>query len=462
MQSRSPPPCWLHQFYLAGRSLGYITGITYKSAKHHSLNREYNPAVMLNRLFHQAAITPEYRSNFLHLYLDIGWFGILSGSAINFISIYATRLGASALQIGLIGAMSAVVSLFLAIPAGRWLQTKKIHRAIFWTSVLYRAGFIAFIFLPLAFNASGQVIAIIVLTFLMAIPLTPLAVGFPALFAEAVPERYRAHVAGTRNIMLSVAFMITSFISGIILERVTFPVGYQIVFGIGAFGAAMSSYHLFFVRPLQTDSPALPSNPTTDSPKKVLSPRDMFASLRLDIWKTSFKKVLLSLGGFHLAQYLAILLFPLYFVNELNLSDDYIGIGTALFYLAMLAGSTQLRRYVHRIGNKNVTGWGVILLAAYPVLLAYSSEVWHFYGISLIGGLAFAMINGSFANYMLEHIPASDRPSHLAWYNVILNAAILAGSLGGPAIADVIGLVSALVLTAVLRLIAGVYILKWG
>jgi len=417
---------------------------------------------MLNRLLHQAAIPPEYRSNFMHLYLDIGWFGILSGSAINFISIYATRLGASALQIGLIGAMSAVVSLFLAIPAGRWLQTKKINRAIFWTSVIYRAGFLAFIFLPWFFNENGQVIAIIVFTFLMAIPLTPLAVGFPALFAEAVPERYRAHVAGTRNIMLSVAFMVTSFVCGFILDKITFPTGYQIVFGIGAFGAAMSSYHLFFVRPLQTDSPPLPSNPTPDPRKELLSPRSMFATLRLDIWKTSFKKVLLALGGFHLAQYLAIPLFPLYFVNELNLSDDHIGIGTALFYLAMLAGSTQLRRYVHKIGNKNVTGWGVILLAVYPFLLAYSSEVWQYYGISLLGGLAFSMINGSFANYMLEHIPASDRPPHLAWYNIILNTAILAGSLGGPAIADGIGLISALVLAAILRLIAGVYILKWG
>jgi hypothetical protein len=63
---------------------------------------------------------------------------------------------------------------------------------------------------------------------------------------------------------------------------------------------------------------------------------------------------------------------------------------------------------------------------------------------------------------MLERIPASDRPPHLAWYNVILNAAILAGSLGGPAIASGIGLVTALTVFAFLRLLAGVYILKWG
>jgi MFS family permease len=417
---------------------------------------------MLNKIFRQSAVPVEYRPNFMHLYLDIGGFGILSGSAINFISIYATRLGGSALQIGLIGAMAAVVSLVLAIPAGRWLETQNRGRAIFLSSVLYRAGFLLFIFLPWVFDKNGQIIAIIALTFFMAIPLTPLGVGFNALFAEAVPDRYRAHVAGTRNIMLSVMFMITSFVSGIILEKVTFPVGYQIVFGIGAFGAAMSSYHLYFIRPLQTDAPSLPSTPTPDSAQTTASPRNLFATLRLDIWNTKFKKVLLALGGFHLAQYLAIPLFPLYFVNQLNLTDDHIGIGTALFYLTMLVGSTQLRKYVHKIGNKNVTGWGVVALAIYPLLLAYSSKVWQYYGISMLGGLAFSMINGAFANYMLEHIPASDRPSHLAWYNVMLNAAILIGSLGGPAIAGEIGLVNALLLAAFLRFIAGIYILKWG
>jgi predicted MFS family arabinose efflux permease len=63
---------------------------------------------------------------------------------------------------------------------------------------------------------------------------------------------------------------------------------------------------------------------------------------------------------------------------------------------------------------------------------------------------------------MLEHIPAHDRPTHLAWYNVILNIAVLIGSLAGPAISDQIGLFSALMLFGLFRLIAGIAILKWG
>lgn len=417
---------------------------------------------MLTNLLQQASVPSEYRSNFLHLYMDIGWFGVLSGSAVNFLNIYATRLGATGLQIGLIGAMSAVVTLFLAIPAGRWIQTQNTNKAIFWSSVFYRVGYIPFIFLPWLFQEQAQIWAIIALTFLMAIPLTPLGVGFNALFAEAVPPEYRAHVAAIRNVMLSITFMVTSLISGTILDKLPFPVGYQIIFGIGALGAAMSSFHLYFIHPLITDSPTSQPKPGPDP--VVLRPyaRTLSTTLRLDIWKTPFRRVLLALFAFHFSQYLAIPIFPLYNVRVLNLSDDHLGIGTALFYLTVLLGSTQLRNLAHNVGNKKLTGWSVSGLALYPLMLAFSNQVWHFYVISLVGGLVFSMVSGSYANYMLENIPAHDRPSHLAWYNVILNAAILIGSLGGPVVADFMGLSGSLLLIGILRFLAGLAILRWG
>lgn len=416
---------------------------------------------MLNKLFQQTAVPKEYQSNFIHLYLDIAWFGVLSGSTVNFLNVYATRIGASGFQIGLIGAMSAVVTLFLAIPAGRWLERQNIGRAIFWTSVFYRLGFLGFIFMPMLFIDSVQVNAIIALTFLMAIPLTPLGVGFNALFAEAVPVEYRAHVAGIRNVMTAVTYMLTSLVSGYLLEHVAFPIGYQIVFGIGFIGAAMSSLHLYFVRPLRRDKTPLQTQPTPDPTSQTASPRKVASLLRLDIWKTPYRNILLALFGFHLAQYLPSPIFPIFNVRALNLSDDQIGLGTALFYLTVFLGSTQLRNVVHRIGHKRVTGWGVVAMALYPILLAYSQNALHFYLVSILGGFAWALAGGAYANYMLEHIPPDDRPPYLAWYNIILNIAVLIASLGGPAIAEGIGLFYALILFGILRAFAGLAILKW-
>ena len=130
--------------------------------------------------------------------------------------------------------------------------------------------------------------------------------------------------------------------------------------------------------------------------------------------------------------------------------------------LTVLIGSTRLRKVVHRLGNKRVTGLGAMGMALYPTILSFSTQVWHYYSVSLIGGFFTALATGSYANYMLEHIPPDDRPAHLAWYNVVLNIAILASSLAGPVIAEQIGLFNALILFGVIRFLSGTIVLKWG
>jgi len=413
-------------------------------------------------LFKQSDIPEKYRSNFSNLYLDIAWYGVLSGTVVNFINVYATRLGASGLQIGLLTAMSAVVNLFLAIPAGHWISKRHTGRAVFWSSVVFRIGYLLFIPLPWLFSNQGQIWALIILTFLMAIPLTPLGVGFNALFAESVPERFRARVAGTRNVTFAIAYMFTSLIAGYILKNAPFPGGYQIIFVIGAFGAAMSSYHIYHVTPVQDDTAPLPTPPTVDPDQTTESSRGIRSLLRLDIWKTHFRNVLVALFFFHFSHYLSSPLYPLYNVNVLKLNDSNIGNGTAFYYLTVLIASTQLGKVVQKYGHKKVTGWGVAGMAAYPIMLAFSQNVWQFYALSFLGGFLFAMVNGAYANYMLENIPAHDRPSHLAWYTIVFNLALLTSSIIGPLTADVMGLAPALILFGVLRILAGLYLLKWG
>jgi len=398
-------------------------------------------------------IPAQYRANFVHLYLDIGWFGVLSGASVNFQSIYAARLGANSFQIGLMAAIPALVSLLLAIPAGIWLTRRPVDRAVFWSSALYRSGFLLWAFLPWFFKPQGQIWALTGIVLLQAIPLTALSVGFNALFANAVPEEWRASVAGTRNVVLSIAFMATSLFTGWLLNRLPFPLGYQVVFAIGFFGAAMSSLHLYFIRPLSAPAPGESRPAETERAS---------GWLRLDIWRTPFRRTLLVMLFFHLAQYLAIPLFPISFVKELRLSDENIGIGTALFYLTVLIGSTQLLRLTRRLGHKGVTGWGIIGMSLYPLILAFSSQVWQYYLLSIVGGFVWAMAGGAYANYLLEKCPPADRPAHLAWYNVIINACVLTGSLAGPGIAGAVGIGYALVFTGIMRVLAGTALLKWG
>jgi MFS family permease len=410
------------------------------------------------------SVPREYRTTFLHLLFDIGWVGVLSGSSINFLNVYAARLGASGFQIGLLAAVPALVSLAFAIPAGRWLERRPVDKAVFWTAVAARLGYLLWVPLPWLFGDQGQVWALVVIALLMGIPMTAVGVGFNALFAAAVPPEWRAYVAGIRNIVLSVTFMLTSLGSGYLLDHLPFPAGYQVVFGIGFLGAVLSTMHLYFVRMRAASGssadPAAPGPaPAVEGPSPRRSWREV---IRADIWKTPFGAILLVMLAFHLAQYLALPLFPLYFVNELGLTDANIGAGTALFYLTVLFGSTQLDRLTRRLGHHKITAWGVVGMSIYPVVLVLTRTVLEYYILSAFGGFMWALVGGAYANYLLDSIPENDRPAYLAWYNVVLNAGILTASLAGPALAHLTGLRIALVIVGVLRLAAGLAIFKWG
>ncbi len=425
-------------------------------------------------------VPAEHRRNFLHLYLDIAWFGVLNGSAMSFMVIYATRLGASGLQVGLLNAMPAVVSVLLTLPAGHWLQNRPLSRSVFWTSMLSRASYLLWIFLPLFLSPQAQVWALITLVLLMSIPGVALAVGFNAMFANAVPAEWRGHVVGWRNTLLAASFIATSLLCGIVLQRLPFPLGYQVVFGMGALGAAMSSYHLWFVRPAgeQTTRPAngqaLGDMAQPGTVRAGNLGIRLFVGLRyllrrpaeegtsLSVWSTPFRRVLVLLFLFHLVQHLAVPLFPLYWVNVLDLTDGQISLGNALFYVAVLLGSMQLARLTARLGNQRLFALGLVIMSFYPLLTAMTRGLGLFLFTCVVGGIAWSQVGGAASNYVLERAPAENRPANLAWYNLALNTAVLIGSLAGPLLADFAGLVPILLVATAGRFFVSWLIWRYG
>lgn len=421
----------------------------------------------------------EHRSIFWHLYLDIAWFGVVMGSSMAFAAVYAARLGADAFQVGLISAGPAVINLFFTLPFGRWLENRRISGVVFWSSVLHRLFYAFWVLLPLFLFAHAQVWMLILSILLMSIPGTVLAISFNTLFAEAVPPEWRGHVAGIRNTLLAAAVIVTSLGCGLILEKLPFPMGYQMVFGLGFLGAAMSSFHLWYVRP------CLPGQATSngralgdlarpgvfrsvgDGLRAAVGLRYLIHGrrgplLRLEILKGSYGKVIGALFAFHLMQYAAIPLFPLYWVSKLDLSDQQISYTNMLFYLTVMLVSPQLGVLTDKLGNQRITALGAIIMSSYPALTAASQGLGLILVASVVGGAGWALAGGALNNYILDRVPQSDRPAHLAWYNLAFNAAILLGSLSGPMLADSIGLSLALSLIAVARLLAAVSMWRWG
>lgn len=424
-------------------------------------------------------VPAEHRANFNHLVFDIAWFGVLNGSAIAFIAVYATRIGASAFQLSLLAALPAVVNLVMALPAGRWLQDKPVDRATVITAILNRWFYILWVFLPIWLVPTRQVWALVIITLLMSVPGTALAISFNSLFAAAVPPEWRAQVAGVRNAAYALASILTTLLCGWLLNTMPFPTGYQVVFMIGVIGAVMSTVHLLFVHPA---ADAERSNGrmrlrdwaepgilhTWNSVRTTVGLRFLMRSQTVasqpNRWLAPlshdrYKSVLWLVFGMHLTLYLAVPLFPLALVRELDLPDNIIALGNSIFYIALFVGSLQHDAVFRRLGNRRTLALGMMVISGYPLLVSQANGATLYLVASVMGGLGWSLAGAAVGNYVLQEAPEDQRPAYLAWYNISLQAGILLGSLIAPTLAAWWGVSAALLFAAICRFVTG--LLAW-
>lgn len=197
---------------------------------------------------------------------------------------------------------------------------------------------------------------------------------------------------------------------------------------------------------------------TTVGLRFLMRPRSLNSRWFNPIKDLSFRKVLILVFAVHLTLYLAVPLFPIYLVREMGLSDQIIGFGNSIFYVALFLASTRLDLVTRRFGNRKTMALGVIVISLYPALLSLANGPSLFLFASIMGGTGWALAGGAVGNYVLEKTPDDSRPSYLAWYNMSLQAGILLGALVAPLLSGWWGLTIGLAFAAASRFITGLAI----
>jgi MFS family permease len=393
------------------------------------------------------------KRNMVAYFWDIGWWGLYVGSTVSFLTIYATRSGATPEQIGLLTALPAIVSLILSLPVGWLLQRFSAGRATVLSAFYSRILFVVYALLPWILPAQLQIQALLGLAVVIAIPTTVINISFSQFFMEAIPSEWRGAVVGTRNAIMSLVSFPVTLVCGQILTWLDFPVGYQIVFFIGFVGGIMTVRALSQVRSLP-----LPSEPIFNP--FLVEKRRWFP--KIDHHAFYYIRVVSLLFLFNLTNNMMIPLVPDLLVRHLRLSEGVIGIGTALANLLVFLVSLTIARITRRTGNRKATSFGAILLAANAVFLALAQDIILYIAAIVVGGIASGILGSAQYNYHLDNLPQTDRPSWLSWNLFLGNMAILVGALVGPALAQWSGTPTTLLAIAGLRILIGLGILWLG
>ncbi len=394
----------------------------------------------------EALIPPREQHNQCYLYWDIAWFGVTSGIALNFLAVYAVRLGATEVQVGALTSAPALVSIFWLILAGQIVARQRhVLKLLLQMLFTHRVIYLLMALLPWVLPRTWVVPGLIALAALQAFPAGTANIGFSSMLPEAISKERLGRVVSMRNALIGATSTLTVLACGPVLSALPIPLNYQVLF-IAAFLASMVSLYMV----AQLDIP----------PKKEGQPvaqglADLLEGFRR-FWADR-RFVFFTLAAFvlHWGLFMAAPLFPVYWVRTLGVPDSFISLIATLGSGTSVLGALAMDRVLRRWGNRRVVGFSMLGLSFIPILTAMTHTLPPLLGISVMGGLFAAGLNVCLFNALIQVTPDTDRARFIAIFSVLANIAVFAAPLSGSWLAGIVGIVPAFFIAGAIRILAG-------
>jgi MFS family permease len=381
--------------------------------------------------------------NILNFTLDTAIQGVIMGGISTYLSVFVVRLGASSLLVSLLTSLPAVLMAVLSIPVGLWVERQvdpvRLTNQI---RLFHRGAFLVVGLLPFVFERYLAE-AVVVVWALNSVPATAINLSWMAVVAEIVPPRRRPSVNGTRWALLSLVTAISVAAFGYLLERMDFPINYQIVFAVSFLSGLGGMY--FFAKlemPSSTEGSAAPEStpggqaiPTPGVARRQRSPvwEQVKSSAQSILDAPAFGRYLLATAVLRLGLNIPVALYSIYWIRHLEASDLWIGWRATASSLALIVGYYLWGRVASRKGHHVVLVACTLGVGLYPVLTAFvTDQVW----LPLVGvvyGFFVTGIDLSFFDTLLHVCPPGKRASYIAlntfFANLMIFCAPMLGSL---------------------------------
>jgi Na+/melibiose symporter-like transporter len=320
-----------------------------------------------------------------------------------------------------------------------------------WVQATYALTGLLPFFLPIGYVPT----AVIVLWAIATIPQTIVNITFTVVMGAAAGPQRRQQLMSWRWSTLGAATAISVAGAGWLLEQYSFPINYQIVFLVSFLGGMLS---FFFSSRITIDT--TPSSQAHKTGLRAL----LTESVGMLREVPAFSRYITATFVFNCGIWMAMPLFPLYWVRVVEASDFEIGLVNTVNSGVLLIAYFVWARVSAKRGNLPVLFASTITLSLYPLLTGMTESI---VLITILAGLAGFIGSGKdlvFFDLALETMPRDRVPSFVALQQLTGYVATLAMPLVGTFLATQFDYHIALYVAGGLRL-AGVvllYVLKIG
>ena len=340
----------------------------------------------------------------------------------------------------------------ISIPCGQVVQKQKnLVRYTNFIRIFHRGAILLVALLPF-FIQQGIVEAIILIWSIKAIANALLESSWMAVVAEIIPPHRRAKVNGTRWALVSIVTAISVAVFGYMLDRLPFPLSYQIVFFISFLSGAVGM--LFWGKLRIPDNIQVESSLSRRSGVK-----EQIQAFLDSVREPDFLRYELTASVLRIAMNLPTALYSIYWIRQLNATDLWIGWQATVDKLALIAGYFIWPRVVNRKGYQVPLLICSVGIGLYPVLTGMVQDQIWLPLVTIFQGFFITGINLSFFDTLLAVCPPDRRPSFVAVNTTIASLTIFLAPLIGSFLADALSIRGVFFISGAIHIVA--FFLFW-
>lgn len=395
---------------------------------------------------------PATQANARASLLDGMAFSVMTGAFLPYVGPFILALGGNAYSVSLAVALPALVQTVAQLPGARLTARapRRVPVIVAW-SWAARLAYVPLGVIPFLRVDPGLKVGLFLAIYAyMSLPTTVANVAWTALMAEIFPPGLRGRVFADRNMWLTLVTLVASLVSGVIVLALGWPAYYPVLIGLTFAGQVVSIVYLRrLTEPAPTAGagagPALREMPGRGGPRSDRA------------WGRFWAFALASFV-FQLGLALPQGIWPVVFIRMDGLPVFWFGVWNTISALATAFTVRWWGRWHDRHGPIPAAALSSALLAASAPLYLWVLTGPGIGMLSILAGVANAGLNLALFNGLLETAPSGARPQAVAWFNLLIGFANLAGPLVGTAQFHGLGLASTLWVAGGLRL-AGAFLL---
>jgi MFS family permease len=385
------------------------------------------------------------RRNIRFIVFDGMAIGLMSAAA-SFISVFIIRLGATPFWVGLLSSIPAFIRLTMALPWSQFAarQTKP-QRVFAIARACAHVVYLLLVIIPF-FPTQKWITQIIVIVWsLTALPGSLQSVMFSIVMGHSVSPDRRSFLMSRRWMFMGVVKIVSIPLIGQLIERVRFPLGYQISFGLNIIFAVGAFYFANQIRVHERER--------VEPPKGAPLPEQIKQGLA-EVWQA--KAFLAFVSGRairNLGIAIVSAIIPIYWVNHLHASDAWVGYFNTALSAATLISYMPWVRLKRKVGT-----WRTLLLAVlgtslYPALLALTRSPVAVLPVIAFQGLAGAGLNLAYFDTLLDTCPPDKQERFIAINVTAVNTTSFLGPTIGAALLGMMPIRGVLVIGTAVALV---------